>query len=351
MGKNCRNCVNCVNQTYDGKVQAVARCVHVGFLKAGFGRSEAQAPPGSKLELLYECKTDRMAQGDIISLNKDEFYYYDLIDVRAGNFRICKHWKHPLANAKEVLSYYGYSEQYILDFPEVHPVLKRWISEGQLKVQKHFPKLNPNHMFEYDSSVVPEEVTESYGACASCQFYLPEITEEGVPVPYKGHCSVNKGPTDFLFGEIDQAVPVTFSFNGCLKFKPNPIHGGGIPQDLPPKLVVNVETNPIDFTIEQYQRMYRSPLISRSRAIEPAEYDSLMGTQLVPLLRKRHGQIDFNSFLGDFSLSPVNTFFSKGLMQGSAALKKHYSKISHYSKADDSLFGEKPANKFTVPKV
>lgn len=338
MKKQCHNCRQCTPQMFDGKPQIVSRCVHVSFLKAGLGKANPVA--GKPPEVRFDHMSERLPEDTILQNHAEGFYYHDHIDIKSKTGRVCAHWTSPLGLADDILATYNFSWDYVRNFPDLHPALVAWIDEGRPQVEKEYPKLNRIQRWDYTGKDVPDAVIEAYEACGTCRHYKMDVDANGAPVPFRGTCWKNTVSSNGIFSlGTDQETPVVFSFMGCGEHSVKENYNNkDAPDDLPQRLTIFVETNPLDLSVEQYAMMYRFPTVTRTRAVEQEQYDALMETDLVATLRQRHGDVDFNAFSADMGLDPVEKFFSRGIKQSHAHAVKKWKQFEHYKTADDLLF-------------
>lgn len=329
-----------VPQMYNGVPQTIGRCIHISFLKAGFGKAPEQA--GGKPDVKHMGLMERFPLPDTNALHSDGYFYLDHIDIKLQRGRYCGHWRSPTAFAEEALAYYQESVEYVQNFPDLAPALKDWLFKGMPRVEQHYGKLNKIQNFEYDALEVPAENLK-YESCQTCRYYQPDINADGSPVPFRGKCGLRSTTGAGLFGENVDELPRVYSFMGCTGHVfSSSLNLKDEASDLPMRLTTFVETNPMDLSVQDFVDMYKFPTVTRNRQVDQADYDVLMDTDLVRTLRTRHRQIDFNQFFSDMALGPVAEFFARGIRVGSAEHKSKYGKINHYKDADDQLFGPEP---------
>jgi hypothetical protein len=218
----------------------------------------------------------------------------------------------------------------------------QWLKDGRPVVEKEYPRLNRIQRFEYTGSDVPDEVVAAYEQCNTCRHFKMDVDANGAPIPFKGTCWKDTVKSSGVFSlGAEQKTPVVFAFMGCQQHSPRENYNmKDPPEDLPQRLTIFVETNPLFLTVADYAMMYRFPTVTRTRAVEKAEYDALMQTDLVQTLRGRHGDVDFNSFNSDMGLGPVEQFFSRGIRASHAHSVKKWKEFEHYKTADDTLFAD-----------
>lgn len=337
-----------VPQTYDGVQQPIGRCLHIAFLKAGFAKAPEQA--GGKPEPLGHTLLERLPHEQTNALHAEGYFYQDHIDIKLQRGRFCQHWQSPTKFAAAALEHYNDSVDYVRNFPDLPPALADWLDLGMPTEEKHYPKLNRISNFTYDAPEVPEPHL-SYEACNTCRFFKQDMDEQGAPVPFKGTCTRQDvaGAGVFAAASDQDENPRVYTFMGCSfhQFSPS-VNVKEEPTDLPTRLTIFVETNPLELTVADFAALYRFPTVTRNRQVDKADYDELMSTDLVKTLRTRHRQIDFNGFYADMALQPVADFFSKGLKEGSAHHKQFWGQFNHYKDAENELFGDKPAEAMTA---
>ena len=118
------------------------------------------------------------------------------------------------------------------------------------------------------------------------------------------------------------------------------------PRMLPARLLIFVETNPLNLTLSEITVLCTFPQVAREDSLAEVGLEEMQETDLVRLLRERHADIDFNQFYSDFYLQPVAEYFAKGLRIESKHHKALWEPFKHYTKAEDDLFNDP-----TIPRV
>ncbi len=348
MQKQCRSCAMFVPQTYDGVQQPIGRCLHIAFLKAGFAKAPEQA--GGKPQPKHISLLERLPHDETLALHDEGYFYQDHIDIKLQRGRFCQHWRSPTVYVEQALAHFGDTIETVRNFPGLSPALAAWIDAGMPTEITHYSKLNKISNFEYDAPEVPQTYLD-YEACNTCRHFEQDMDDQGTPIPFRGKCKRQDVSGAGVFNALSTSDenPTVYTFMGCNfhTFSPS-VNIKEEPTDLPTRLTIFVETNPLELSVADFEQMYKFPTVTRNRQVDQEDYDELMSTDLVKTLRTRHKQIDFNSFYADMALQPVADFFSKGLKQGSAHHKQFWGQFDHYKVAEDSLFGEKPVEALTA---
>lgn len=323
-------------EVFDRVPQPVGRCVHVSFYRAGLMK---QLPDGGK-EVVRKDMPERPTPEQLADLNQKEFFWFDLIDIKA-QARFCDHWSSTLRFAPAVLKLHGDS---IDNYPNVPQQIKDWFAAGSPLEEKTVDKLHRIGVTGYTFKEVPE-ATLDYDSCKTCGHYTLDLNADGSPIPFKGKCNKDnltlKGGV-FALGQ-EQKVHPTYEFLSChawlpssrVNFKDEPVH-------LPPRLVMFVETNPLEYTPEQLQTMFRLPTITKTRQVAEEEYQAMLAINLPKLVKQRYREVDHSRFATDFKLNPINIYFAKALKRNTAHEAAFWEPFKHYPDSM-SLYDQLPA--------
>lgn len=336
MKRQCRNCAMFTPQVYKGKPQIVGRCFHISFYKSGFGKADAET--GEYTTLDVDRGSERVSPEYATKTHGQGYFYSDLIDIKLQS-RVCAHHRSPLAYAKDTLEFYKDDWRQHPDLPET---LKQWFEQGMPLVDKHYPKLGRLNLFDYDAKDAPDEVIEAYDPCGLCEHFETEVDPgTGAPLPFRGFCNKSRATENSLFSiNHDEERQRTYTFLSCHDYTPTKRWLKEEPREIPQRLLLFVEMNPLDLSFQQIRQILRFPLVSREAALDAVGLEEMADLDLVALLRERHADIDFNQFYADFHLQPVADYFAKGLRNESKHHKAFWAPFMPYKQADDALFND-----------
>lgn len=323
-------------QVYLNEPQTVGRCLHISFYKSGVGKPLEDGTFDIK-------ETDRgadRAPADQMAAAHDEgYFYHDLIDIKLQS-RFCSHHRSPLVYAQAAFDRYGDDWR---NYPDLPPLLKGWFEAGQPMIEKEYPKLGRLHNFGYTGKDVPEEVATGYNPCSMCEHFKIQIDEAtGAPIPFKGFCNKARAKSDnslFSITESDKRDE-TYTFLSCHDYTPAKRWMKEEPREIPDRLLLFVETNPLNLTIGEIDSLMHFPLVARENMLEAVGLDELQEVDLVDLLKERHAEVDFNQFYSDFQLAPVADYFARGLRKENKHHKAFWAGFMPYKTADDALFND-----------
>lgn len=327
-----------VPQVYKGQPSHIGRCLHVSFYKSGLAKWKED---GSDMDYQFKEHPERAPAAGVAQAHSDGFFYHDLIDIKLQN-RVCAHWRSNAAYAPDALSAHNDS---IDNYPDAPPKLVIWLKEeGGQKETREFERLGRLNNFDYTADCAPDEVADSYEPCATCEHFESEVDlETGGPIPFRGFCNKARHTGDSVFALVAEGKAErerTYTFLSCHDFTPVKRWYKEEPRELPSRLLLFVETNPLNLTLSEISTLCTFPLIARQDSLEEIGLEEMQDIDLTRLLRERHADVDFNQFYSDFHLQPVADYFAKGLRVESKHHKAFWAPFQGYKKAEEDLFND-----------
>lgn len=337
MNRQCRTCAMFVPQVYKGQPSHIGRCLHVSFYKSGLAKWQDDK---SDMDYRFKEHPERAPADGVAQAHADGFFYHDLIDIKLQN-RVCAHWRANAAYAPEVLAQHNDS---IDNYPDAPEALVTWIKARAPKDTRDFERLGRLNNFDYQADCAPTTVEDAYEPCATCEHFEPDIdTATGGPVPFRGFCNKARHTGNSVFalvadGKSERAR--TYTFLSCHDFTPVKRWYKEEPRELPSRLLLFVETNPLNLTLAEITVLCTFPLVARRDSLGEIGLEEMQDIDLTRMLRERHADIDFNQFYTDFHLQPVAEYFAKGLRTESKHHKEFWAPFQHYKTAETDLFAD-----------
>lgn len=340
MKKACRNCVHLLPEVFNGEVSSVGRCSHIGFFKSGYMRWVRGEGGEWVFERVHDGMQFRLGELELGELLGGEvcgdgvfrgeggsgWGLYDLIDIRNSN-RVCSHWGSPLSVARRVFEWYGDSWE---DYGFISRDLRLWFEGGMEVSGRVLPRLSRLCVGVWEFFDVSEDVLGWYGACVGCRHYEVELDGEGYVVPFRGFC--RKLEVGGMYGGVGEVR--TYGFLSCGDWEAEK----GVEKldtlELPPRLLIYVETNDVGNDVGWYEGLVRSPLLNR-RGVGGGVSGEV---DLVGLLRGRHRGVDFVGFNRDYGLGGVRVHFAKRLKESNLLEGLEWGRFELY-RVSDAIYG------------